>query len=68
MNRLTTAGYDYDAVQDAVNKKLAAQDLDRLAREVIQGKWGNGAERRTRLHNAGHNYTAVQTRVNELLK
>ena len=39
-------------------------DIDKLAREVIQGKHGYGAARKTAL---GSNYDAVQKRVNELL-
>lgn len=42
--------------------------LDETAREVIAGKWGNGAERKRRLAEAGFDYRAVQARVNELLK
>lgn len=42
--------------------------LDEIAKEVIAGKWGNGAERRRRLMVAGYNPSIVQTRVNELLK
>lgn len=42
--------------------------VDELAREVIRGLWGNGAERKTRLCNAGYSYKAVQARVNEILR
>lgn len=42
--------------------------VDELAREVIQGLWGCGSERRRRLTAAGYDYNAVQKRVNELLK
>ena len=42
--------------------------VDELAREVIRGLWGNGAERKTRLGNAGYSYKAVQARVNEILR
>lgn len=42
--------------------------VDTLAREVIQGKWGNGVDRKNKLTAAGYNYSAVQKRVNELLK
>lgn len=50
-------------------KKLAtnSKTVDELAREVIDGKWGNGSERRQRLTAAGYNYEAVQRRVNEIL-
>lgn len=39
-------------------------DVDALARDVISGKYGNGAARRNAL---GPNYAAVQARVNEML-
>lgn len=46
----------------------AKKSIDEIAREVIQGKWGNGADRKNRLTNAGYDYNAVQKRVNELMK
>lgn len=76
---LTAAGYDYAEVQAAVNAALAAQakddagggqncaPLDEIARAVIRGEWGNGANRRNRLYSAGYNYDEVQQRVNEIL-
>ena len=39
-----------------------------LAKEVINGQWGNGAERKARLTAAGYDYDAVQKQVNEILK
>ena len=42
-------------------------DIDEVARDVIQGEWGNGDERKARLENAGYDYQVVQDRVNELL-
>lgn len=44
----------------------ADKSVDELAREVLQGKWGNGAERKKRLEAAGYDYTAVQKKVNQL--
>ena len=41
--------------------------VDELAREVINGKWGVGIDRKNRLTAAGHSYEAVQKRVNELI-
>ena len=41
--------------------------IEELAQEVLQGKWGNGAERKKRLEEAGYNYRQVQDRVNELV-
>ena len=72
-NRLTAAGYDYTAVQNRVNERLAGnkttakKSVDEIAREVIQGKWGNGSERKRRIEAAGYDYADVQKRVNELL-
>lgn len=69
-NRLTAAGYNYDEVQNYVNKLLSApakKSIDEVAREVIAGKWGNGADRKNRLVAAGYDYDAVQKRVNEIL-
>ena len=43
------------------------KSIDEIAREVIRGDWGNGADRRNRLIAAGYDYAAVQTRVNELI-
>lgn len=49
-------------------KNSGTKSVDHVAREVIQGKWGNGTDRKKRLTAAGYNYNAVQKRVNELLK
>ena len=46
----------------------AKKSVDEIAHEVIQGKWGNGTDRKNRLTNAGYDYSAVQKRVNELMK
>lgn len=74
VNRLTSAGYDYNAVQNRVNEILSGsaskptgKSIDTLAREVIRGDWGNGQDRKNRLEKAGYDYTAAQRRVNEIL-
>ena len=72
VNRVTQAGYDYNAVQAMVNEILSPQPqlkpIDDVAKEVIRGEWGNGAERKSRLAQAGYDYNAVQKRVNQLMK
>ena len=77
--RLTAAGYDAQAVQNRVNQLLgggsapsqpakpAQKTVEQIAQEVIQGKWGNGADRAQRLTAAGYDAQAVQNRVNQLL-
>ena len=41
--------------------------VEELAQEVLEGKWGNGEDRKKRLESAGYNYRQVQDRVNELV-
>lgn len=45
-----------------------ATNIDDIAREVIDGKWGNGAQRKQLLRAAGYNPSIIQARVNEMLK
>ena len=42
--------------------------IDEIAKEVIRGKWGNGADRKKALIEAGYDYDKVQARVSEILK
>ena len=41
---------------------------EEIAKEVINGKWGNGAARKQNLEAAGYNYSTIQSIVNNLLK
>lgn len=43
------------------------KSIDEIAKEVINGKWGNGEDREKKLKAAGYDYNAVQKRVNELM-
>ena len=54
---------DYAAKSPNKQKK----SVDELAHEVLDGKWGNGDERKKRLTDAGYDYYSVQKRVNEIL-
>lgn len=45
----------------------SVKSIEELAREVIDGKWGNGATRKKRLTEAGYNYSEVQAMVNKIL-
>ncbi len=57
------------AVFDSNGKQVypAKKSVDEVAREVIQGKWGNGAERKKRLTDAGYDYNEVQKKVNQMI-
>ena len=41
--------------------------VDEIAKEVINGLWGNGDDRKQKLTAAGYDYSVVQNRVNEIL-
>lgn len=55
-------GYIYNP-----NIKSPEKSIEEVAQEVIDGKWGNGLERKRKLQEAGYDYSAVQNKVNELL-
>lgn len=59
----TTAGSKKNTASDKAKKTVAE-----LAKEVIDGKWGNEPTRSKRLKAAGYDAKAVQKKVNSLLK
>ena len=59
---------DYDGVVRLIAQEPLRKSVDEIAREVIDGQWSNGAQRRELLREAGYNPQMVQKRVNELLK
>ena len=72
--KLTAAGYDYSAVQAKVNELVNGKtditpkkSVSEIAKEVIKGDWGNGADRKNRLTAAGYNYAVIQAEVNKQL-
>lgn len=74
-NRLTAAGYNYTEVQNEVNNILKGKPSqtsnkksnEQIAKEVIEGKWGNGADRKKRIEAAGYNYKEIQQLVNKMI-
>ncbi len=46
---------------------LHNDDSERIAREVIDGKWGNGKKRKELLTAAGYDYNNIQRIVNRIL-
>lgn len=59
---------DGPKVDKADAKPATKKSVAVLAQEVIDGKWGSGADRKARLTKAGYDYNKVQAKVNELLK
>lgn len=62
MKKLQAAGFS----AFITTEECTGKSVDELAREVLQGKWGNGEERKKRLEAAGYDYAAVQKKVNQL--
>lgn len=61
-------GYTFQGfIYNPFIKEEEKKSTEEIAREVIAGKWGNGALRRARLEAAGYNYYEVQQAVNNLL-
>lgn len=56
---------DWDNGQPTI---IITKSIGVVAKEVIDGKWGTGTSRKTKLVNAGYNYDKVQSRVNEIIK
>ena len=46
----------------------AKKSIEEVAKEVLAGKWGNGADRQKALIDAGYDYDAVRKAVNALCK
>ena len=71
LKKVKSAGFDCFITTEKgspVNTKPSLKSIDEIAKEVIQGKWGNGATRVTKLTQAGYDPKAVQNRVNQMLK
>ena len=57
-----------------IGKKITLTDtntkksINEIAKEVINGKWGNGEERKRKLEKAGYDYKKVQKEVNRIIK
>ena len=43
------------------------KSLEEVVQEVVNGVWGNGEDRKSRLTDAGYNYNEVQEKVNSIL-
>lgn len=46
---------------------ISKKTTDEIVKEVIDGKWGNGIDRKNLLTNAGYDYNTIQSKVNEVI-
>lgn len=70
LKKLKAAGFDaFITTQGgtSVSTSPAKKSVAEIAKEVLQGKWGNGQDRKNRLQAAGYNYNEVQAAANKLL-
>lgn len=71
---LANAGYDFETIQSVVNQLLAPtpqptrKTNTEIAKEVIQGKHGNGETRKANIAGLGYDYNEIQKLVNAMLK
>lgn len=67
---VNTARHVIMALQDGAKgaPSSGSKTTAQVAQEVLDGKWGNGEDRKNRLQAAGYNYATVQKAVNELVK
>lgn len=60
-----TRGFAVPKYSKLADTKLLS--VTEIAKEVVAGKWGTGADRKARLTKAGYDYDKVQAKVNDML-
>lgn len=65
--KVKAAGFDAFITTKGGEAVATKKTIEQVAKEVIQGLWGNGADRKARLIAAGYDYGAVQKKVNEMM-
>lgn len=58
----------YEKEKETSSTTAKKKTVTEIAREVIDGEWGNGDVRKNKLESAGYDYDKIQKKVNELLK
>ena len=62
------SGSSYKYIGCLINPSVKElKSLDEIAKDVIEGKYGNYPERKTLLEKEGYNYREIQDKVNEML-
>ncbi len=68
LSKIKAAGFDAFITTETGKVVTAAKkSVTEIAKEVINGNWGNGEDRKARLTAAGYDYKEVQAAVNKLL-
>ena len=64
---LVKKGSPSSTTKPTLQPTSSKKSIDAVAREVLNGVWGNGAERKSALASAGYDYNQVQQRVNDII-
>lgn len=71
---LPPSAVEESIVEETIKEELIEKELkvellsvEEIAKQVINGNWGSGEERKTRLIEAGYNYEEVQAKISELM-
>jgi GH24 family phage-related lysozyme (muramidase) len=56
-----------DVTESKKYEPAAKKGISEIAKEIIEGKWGDGIERKTKLLRTGYDYDDIQREVNKLL-
>lgn len=59
--------YYYGGADAPAKEPMTPEEIDKVAHEVLDGKYGNGNDRVKALTEAGYDYNVIQNRVNELV-
>lgn len=68
VNTLVSTVNKYSLAQYDGASSTPTKTIHDIALEVIDGKWGNGNERKARLEAAGYSYKTVQSEVNRIAR
>ena len=63
----TSKVYDKEELNLIISKIKNKKPIREVAKEVLNGKWGNGDVRIERLKKAGYDYKIIQKEVNKIL-
>lgn len=61
-------GWKDDSTSAVTHKKVTEAEAKKIAKQVWDGKWGNGEDRKRRLEQSGYNYCVIQAMVNAMAK
>lgn len=59
--------YYYGGADAPAKEPMTPEEIEKVAKEVLDGKYGNGKTRKSKITAAGYDYDTVQKRVDELV-